>query len=475
MPDATTNIDQSKLANLKQFVHDKSPHEAIETAEKILTDQPHHVETLVYTAEAYRLLLDKNKAVQFMEKAIRLEPANLGMQIYYINDLLRIGRVDDAADAIEKLTPEHQNDPKILLLKSHVYYQRKDYKTATDIRVELIQKYPKFSVAHLELAHVLLMRGKWRAGWIEYEYRWNLPYTRDRIPKFKIPQWDGSTYHKSILLIGDQGYGDCFMFGRYIPLVARFCGEVKLIRSKPIARLMDTVEGVSAGYQQWQDVKYAEAYCTLSGLPRRLGTRPDSIPSCEHLLKVDEKDNQRWSKKISKATGEAKLSIGIAWTGRLDFLDNFLRAVPIENIESLLNVTEVRFFSLQVGDLAHQAEGRNMLDLSADFKDFTETAAAMNNLDLIITSDTSIAHLSGTLGRPTWAMVHYSPDWRWGSEGMHSDWYPATRVFRQNNKRSWEAVIDDCKRALGEILASDDPRTYLKSQHLKFKEALINS
>jgi len=453
----TNNDQQSSLNHLQQFIKSSDWSNAKTLADTLISEQPDNAEIITLTAEICRGLNQRYEAVEYMGKAAALKPGNKSLQLAYVSDLLKIEHLDEAESALTNIPQTQQNDVDVLLMRSHIYYQRKNFESATDLRTQIISQQPKFATAHLELAHVLLMRNKWRAGWIEYEWRYEVPQARKLLPRFKIPTWDGATHHKNILLIADQGYGDCFQFSRYIPMVAKRCDQLLLLRSKPLARLLDTIPGIYESYSEWQDVTKADAYCTLSGLPRRFATTPDTIPSCEDLLKVNEDDVVRWRDKIKKSVTDTKLKIGITWSGRPEFTDNHLRAVPIEAISSLLEIPHTRFFSLQLGDVAHQSENRNMVDLSADLKDFAETAAVIKNLDLVITSDTSVAHLAGTLGCPAWVFLRYAPDWRWGSEGSASLWYPSVRLFRQDHNRSWVTIIAESKRLLREIVSSDYP------------------
>ena len=147
----------------------------------------------------------------------------------------------------------------------------------------------------------------------------------------------------------------------------------------------------------------------------------------------------------------------------MEFENNYLRAVPFEKLETLLEIPGIQFFSIQVDSPASQAKDRNITDLSMELTDFAETAAAMEALDLIITTDTSVAHLAGTLGRPTWVLLSYAPDWRWGSEGSTAPWYPTMRLFRQDQPGNWQTVIDACKTMLQNIASANAPLAALSS------------
>ena len=426
-----------------------------------------NVKILQLSAMVYRRLNDLDQVAAFLSKANNLEPDNFSLAIIYSQDLIMLGQLDMADAVLDSLPQTQQNHAYLLFQKSKILYQRKDFRSTTKLLVNLAKQYPDFAMARMELAHALLMEGKWRAGWEAYEWRFHLPKTQNMFPKFKMPHWDGSENLPHILLVGDQGYGDCFQFARYLPLVAQRCQRVSLIRSEPLARLFDAIPGLSSCCVKWEDTPLTSAYCTLSGLPRLFSTRPDTIPDCSGLLKADKKEVARWQKRLQEPGNDAKLRIGMAWSGRLEFENNYLRTVPFEKLETLLAIPGLQFFSLQVGAPASQAQtqvkDKNITDLSMELTDFAETAAAMEALDLIITTDTSVAHLAGTLGRPTWVLLSYAPDWRWGSEGSTAPWYPTMRLFRQDQPGNWQTVIDACKTMLQNIASANAPLAALSS------------
>jgi len=416
-----------------------------------------NVKILMLGAVVFRRLGDLDKASKFSCRAASIDTENRFTVIEYSNDLIKLGLLDEAESVLKSIPEVQGRDKHLLLHRSKILYQRKEFQSAVKLLVGLVKSYPEFAPAHMELAHSLLMHGKWPAGWQEYEWRFRLPKTKDMFPKFKMPHWDGSKGLPHILLIADQGYGDCFQFSRYIPLVAQCCNQVTIIRSQPLARLIDAIPSVSSSHMNWEDTPHTSAYCTLSGLPRLFSTKPDSIPDCAGVIKAEKNDVFRWQKRLKQAAGSAALKVGVVWSGRVEFEGNYLRAVPFKDLKVLFDLPGIEFFSLQVGSPAHQALNSNITDLSEGLTDFAETAAAMEALDLIITSDTSVAHLAGSLNVPTWVLLHYAPDWRWGSQGTTSPWYPSTRLFRQNEERNWVSVVNEVKGRLNEITYSNSP------------------
>jgi len=421
------------------------------------------IKQLLQFSAVYRGLGDQPRAVEFSAMAANLHPDNAAVLLVYAQNLLILGDIDQSEAVLNEIsaqTPEMSK--QVQLHRSMILYQRKDFRATTKLLVDLVKQNPTFAAAHLELGHSLLMDGKWRAGWIEYEWRFELPKSKNQYPRFKMPYWDGSANTPHLLLLGDQGYGDCFQFSRYIPMVRERCKRISLARSDPLARLFNiSVPWVDMSYTQWKDTPAASAYCALSSLPRFFATQPDTIPDNTGILRARDDDITRWKKQLDDMGTNPVLRIGLAWSGRLEFDTNFLRAVPFEILEPLLDIPGVEFYSLQVGAPSEQAKGKKITDLSLQLHDFAETAAVMEALDLVITSDTSIAHLAGALDRPTWVLLSYAPDWRWGAKGSSSPWYSGMQLFRQDQDRRWQSTVDKCKLALLNIINTEDPRASL--------------
>ena len=364
-------------------------------------------------AAIHRNLNNAEETSRWMSKAVALASDNIQMLIPYASDLLKLGRIEDAENTlaiVERLQPKNV---AALVTRGQLYYETRDFVAATGLFVEALGINPEFALAHLELAHTLLMRGDWTAGWREYGWRYKLEEAKSRLPNFNVPHWNGMKHPARVLLIADQGFGDSIQFSRYIPMVAERCKHVSLIRSKALSNLLDSISGITTCFERWQDISDIDAYSTLSELPRVFQTTASSIPACNDLLATSSESRQRWRERFIKTAPDAKLRVGIAWAGRDDFKRNYLGSVSTKLLKPLLEDSEIEFISLQVGDKSHQATELNITDFSSDMMDFLENAAAIQALDLVITADTSVVHLAGTLGQPTWLLLNRAPDWRW--------------------------------------------------------------
>ena len=307
---------------------------------------------------------------------------------------------------------------------------------------------------HLSLA--LLLEGNYRAGFREYEMR--LPATV--ASGFPQPVWKGEPLqNKRILLTAEQGVGDVIQFARYAPLVRERGGQVILEIPRTLARLFewatDKFETVIAG----QHKTSFDLQCPLLSLPLRCGTDADSIPPPQEI-NVPTEMRRRWAGIVGETD---RPRVALVWAGNPLHTKDAYRSIPLARLAPLFEKTNVRWFSLQVGEPANQiaANGWNdrILDVSPLLNDFAETAGALSKMDLLITVDTSVAHLAGTLRVPVWLLLPFAPDWRWLLKRDDSPWYPSMRLFRQPARGDWQSVINAVALELSAISAENFERT----------------
>ena len=307
---------------------------------------------------------------------------------------------------------------------------------------------PDNATAHFNRAHALLASGRFAEGWPEYEWRFAVQrYDR----KFVRPAWSGEPLAgKTILIHAEQGFGDSLQFIRYVPAVAEQMGSVVLEAPTPLIRLFRSVAGVGQIVAAGDPLPDVDLHCPLLSLPRFFGTTLATIPAQVPYLSVPPAALGAWAERIGGGPG---LRVGLVWSGSLvGVVDR--RPVDLRLLRPLLAIPGVRWFSLQVGDSAGDLASLDdaaIVDLSPELSDFAETAAAVCCLDLVISIDTAVAHLAGALGRPTWVLLSYHPDWRWLIERSYSPWYPTARLFRQKVPGDWPGVIAEVAAALSAL------------------------
>lgn len=298
----------------------------------------------------------------------------------------------------------------------------------------------------------LLALGRYAEAWPLYERRWELPEARsglDGNDPPTVPSFTGLA-SKRVLLRWEQGRGDVIQFARYAPLLARHAAEVTLVVYPELKALLGRMPGLAAAIDETEPEPAHDAVVSLLSLPLVFGTALETIPARVPYLAPRPEAVARWQVRLDASSGKAGgPRVGLCWWGSPQSRRS---SIPLPLLEPLLRLPGFRFHSLQrETDPAHQAWLAShplLQDHSETLTDFDETAALIAALDLVITIDTSVAHLAGALGRPTWVMLRHSADWRWLRDRPDSPWYPTARLFRQGPDRQWEPVVAAVRDAL---------------------------
>jgi tetratricopeptide (TPR) repeat protein len=307
---------------------------------------------------------------------------------------------------------------------------------------QAIRLQPEFGEAHMNLSGALIFNGDWQGGWREYEWRGRAKRGWDPPQQFPQPRWQGEPpAGKRILLHCEQGVGDTLQMLRYVPLIAAKGGRVIVQCQPPLHRLLASQSGVEQVVPLGSSLPEFDVHCPFMSLPMVMQTGPATLPANVPYVNGDPKLAEAMASVVAGPPG---LKVGIAWAGNPSFMHDRFRSTSLDRLASLAKATGVRWFSLQKGDAAAQLKnpppGMGITDLSAHLNDFADTAAVMANLDLVISTCTSVAHLAGAMGRPLWVMLSTSADWRWLRDRSDSLWYPTARLFRQPRQGDWEAV-----------------------------------
>lgn len=295
---------------------------------------------------------------------------------------------------------------------------------------------------HVNLGLSRLLQGDLQRGWDEYE--WRRRSGEHAIRRYRQPDWRGEPFPGRTLFVHrEQGLGDMLQLARYLPAVAARGGRVLLECEDALRPLLDGFPGVDALVPADRQPPPFDLQLPLMSLPRVMGTRLDTIPPPAAGLNVPEATRRRWADRIG---GGGALRVGLCWQGNPGHAGDRHRSLRLDLLEPLTRIPGVRLFHLGKGlgqqQLAASPLRARIADLSAGFADFTDTAAAVLALDLVISVDTAVVHLAATLGVPTWVLLSSWPDWRWLAEGETSPWYPTARLFRQQRFDAWGPVIE---------------------------------
>lgn len=310
--------------------------------------------------------------------------------------------------------------------------------------------------AHWLLGMLLLLLGEYSEGWREYEWRWKAKSFLAKLPDLGRPQWDGTPLGgKTLLIQMEQGRGDMIQFVRFAPLVTALGGRV-IVRTVPeLVSLMAVADGVQSAVSQLDAMPVCDLVIPALSLPRVLGTTLETIPATVPYIRTDQQRVEAWRKRLPV---DGSLRVGLAWQGADENRDNQNRSCPLRCLSVLADLEGISFYSLQLGagrDQLLQPDNRLQVhDFTEHINDFADTAALIENLDLVISVCTSVTHLAGALGKPVWTLLHFAADWRWLVEREDSPWYPTMRLFRQTAPGDWPEVVERVRHELDVMCAT---------------------
>ncbi len=312
---------------------------------------------------------------------------------------------------------------------------------------------PAYAGAEMNMATCQLLMGDLRAGFAGFRARWAVPDSPIRMPELPRPLWEGESLDgRSILIHCEQGLGDSLHFIRYAPLLVARAARVQVLTPPALVRLFRRIPGIEIVTAPPDPATY-DYHCPLLCLPRLLGTELATIPAAIPYLSAEPEAVEAWAGRLGGGR-----RIGLVWAGapraddRSAFAVDRRRSLTLAALAPLGGLAETGFISLQKGPPAAQAKtppvGLELLDPTDDLHDFADTAALIANLDLVISVDTSVAHLAGALGRPVWLLSRFDGCWRWLLDRTDSPWYPTMRLFRQPAPGDWDSVIMAVRAAL---------------------------
>ena len=466
-PTATGETPEQALARAQTAAQAKRFGEAAGICNDVLAASPDNAPALALLGMIAAHTADPERGVSLLERAVKLRPgvaswfANLSAlyrMLYRMQDALNAGQ--------EAIRLDPQNADHLVNL-SLVYTDVDDREHSVACLLRALGLRPEHADGHLALGQNLLAMGDFEPGWIEYEWRNQTEAGKGTLPKMTSAAWNGMRIPRGrILLVGDQGYGDTIQFARYIPMVAERCQELILGCSAEMGPLLSSIPGVKQYCHRWTDVPGHAAHCRLSSVPGLLHTMPDTIPAKVPYLDPDPARVAVWRERLDGRLPRGKKRVGLAWTGRPTHPNDRRRSMPLARLAPLAGAADVSFVSLQkplpAADVPSLAMFPGLADISGELTDFGETAALIANLDMVITVDTAMGHLTGALGKPVWILLPKACDWRWMLQRSDSPWYPTARLFRQQTPGAWEPVIAEATAALAaelranaEVIAAD--------------------
>lgn len=452
------------LHDRKQFA------DALNLYGRAIALRPDCTEALVNQGVALHELGRSGEALNCFERALASEPRNAEALTNRGVALHDLARYDELADnnsggslhkqrRLEQALASHDSAlsarpdyAEALANRGVVLYDLRRFDEASASYDQAIALRPDYADAHFLKGLSSLIAGDFDRGWIEYEWRRVAPAARLTKRDFPQPAWlgEGNIAGRKLLLHSEQGFGDSIQFCRYVPLAAERGARIIMEVEEPLCELMSGLAGIVQVVAKGDSLPDFDIHCSLPSLPLAFQTRLATIPSNAPYLRVP-KQALAYSNALLGATHAPR--IGLAWSGNAKHVRDGERSMKLRDLLPLLDVG-ASFVSLQkevrAGD-RETLENSEILDLGRDLRDFADTAALISQLDLVISVDTSIAHLAGALGKPVWILLAHAPDWRWLLDRSDSPWYPTARLFRQSAARAWDGVIARVRDALLEL------------------------
>lgn len=326
-----------------------------------------------------------------------------------------------------------------------ILYRQGNLQAAMEHWQQALQLSPQAPGALWNLALAYIATGDWQRGWPLFESRLTIGPSRMYYREYPgIPQWDGFDLKgKSILVFPEQGYGDVIQFARFIPILAQRGAKVIVHLPAELVELIKLVPGVATIVGPDDPMPPFDTYRALMSLPLVMKTTASTVPANVPYIQVDQPRYSHWKARLAQFAGKKK--VGIVWSGRPTHRDDARRSIALTQLAPLAAIEGIQLISLQKGAAAEQLREVSFADrivnLDPELHDFAQTAAAIENLDLVIAVDTAVAHLAGALGKPVWLLIASAPDYRWMIDREDSPWYPTMKIFRQKQPNDWGDVI----------------------------------
>jgi tetratricopeptide (TPR) repeat protein len=439
------------------YLGQKKLEEAAACYRRALAAKPEYPDAHCNLGNALKGLGKLEEAAASYRQAVDLVPGNADLWCNLGDTLHQLRRLDDAVSCFQRTLELDAKHAKACNCLGNACFDQGKLAESIGHCTRAVELNPEYYDAQMNVSLLQLQQGEFLSGWRNYGVRWKVYPARS----FVQPLWQGvaaadgpQIEGRRILIHAEQGLGDALQFMRYVPLVRDAGGTVVLDIPPRLWRLAQQLEGVDALVPTGNPLPPFDLQCPLMSLPQAFGTTLETIPARVPYLAAPPAALEKAARLHWPAD---ELKVGLAWTGNASHPKNWSRSIPLTLLEPVLRMTGVQFFSLQMGPATAEIKNvqATITDLMPMTEDMADTAAQMAHLDLILTIDTSIAHLAGALGRPCWLLLSSLPDWRWLLNREDSPWYPTMRLFRQAKQGEWGPVVEAVRAALEKGIAQD--------------------
>ena len=395
------------------------------------------------------------------QKALALHPNYAEAHYNYGVTLQKLQRVEEAEKSYRLAISIDFNQAKAhsnlaLILKNGSQFAESEQHFVT-----ALQQDSQFIDAHYNFALLLLLLGRLKDGWAQYQWFYhpeNVNPSKPKQPNLSAKQWQGEPLQgKTILIHSEQGLGDMIQFVRYAQHLQANGASVWVLVAKPLVDLFKTIPWVERVLENGEQHQIGYDFWVFPlALPYWFQTTLETVPLNVPYLSVDETKSAWWKNWLNQNSSAEHKHVGLVWAGNPIHANDANRSIAFAELSAFARVKNVTFISLQLGekakkDLENCPDGVTILDAAPFIHDFTDSAALLSALDLLITVDSAPAHLAGALNLPVWTLITKVPDWRWLLEREDSVWYKSMRLFRQSECGDWASVLNDVTRALEQL------------------------
>ncbi len=438
------------------YAHLEKFQQASEWMEKCLAISPQYRVALEHMASIKTSLKQFDESIEMCQRVLAMDADAMDMYATMGEAMMNLGRFDETIVAM-KAALERRPWPTVHQSLSNAYVRSGRPEEGLEELNKALALEPNNAVLHFNKAIILLLMGRFLEAWPELEWRWKHPRMVGRTRRFNVPEWKGEPLNgKRIFLHAEQGLGDTMLFGRYATKVAEEKGgkPVMWVQTQMV-ELAKTIPGVAEVVGEGQPLPQFDCHLAIMSLPGIFKTTIETIPNKVPFLRTDPARSAYWRDEFARRT--KKFKVGLVWEGGPFQPENFLRSNSLAAYAPLADVPGVAFFGLQKGPAEAQCNnppaGMDFTNLGPYIKDFNDTAAMLENLDLLISIDTSVVHVAGGLGKPIWMLLAWSPGQMWMYKREDSPWYPTMKIYRQPAFKDWATPVARVKADLLKLLA----------------------
>lgn len=433
-----------------QFVGVKNAEGAFDCYKYSLDLNPQSLASVFNLGQLYNLKGNTEGAYRMFREAVRMNPTDIKSRTLLAETSRKIGKVQDSMEILSTLFKEDPDNHEVMSALALLNFDNGRIAEAMEWNERALEKTPDDLKLQLNQALIHMTYGKWAEWWHKYEYC--LSYQRnEKMGNLQLAKaWSGQLMEgKTLLVVSDQGSGDAIQFSKYLYDAKRMGGFAKLIflAQPDLKEILGRIPWIDEviGFGERMNVEY-DAFSSLLGVMRVTQISPRTSGPAPHLVSNPDLDKV-WKARVNEQWDGKSTKVGIVWAGDPRHGNDHARSIPLTKFLTLQQVEGVQLFSLQAGPGLRQLEsnpldeGWGIAELGSDFRNFDDTASALKQMDVLISVDTSVAHLGGSLGVPTWVLLPNPPEWRWLLDRDDSVWYESVKLFRQRESRNWDDVF----------------------------------